>query len=160
MFKTIVITATALSLIFGQDPAAGQTTGATTGQNKPAEPPKMKPMEEALKNKKEIPGLFTLYQDTTNGKLFMLVKKEQIGKEYVHFIHGLNGQLNAGVFKGSYRGSTVITLKQYFNRIEFEVQNNSFYFDPENPLHRSSDSNISTAILAASYIVSKKTVIC
>ena len=156
MFKTIVITATALSLIFGQDPAAGQTTGATTGQNKPAEPPKMKPMEEALKNKKEIPGLFTLYQDTTNGKLFMLVKKEQIGKEYVHFIHGLNGQLNAGVFKGSYRGSTVITLKQYFNRIEFEVQNNSFYFDPENPLHRSSDSNISTAILAASYIVSKK----
>ena len=73
MFKTIVITATALSLIFGQDPAAGQTTGATTGQNKPAEPPKMKPMEEALKNKKEIPGLFTLYQDTINGKLFMLV---------------------------------------------------------------------------------------
>jgi len=47
MFKTIVITATALSLIFGQDPTAGQTTGATTGQNKPAEPPKMKPMEEA-----------------------------------------------------------------------------------------------------------------
>jgi hypothetical protein len=43
-----------------------------------------------------------------------------------------------------------------FDRIEFEVQNNSFYFDPENPLHRSSDSNISTAILAASYIVSKK----
>ena len=156
MFKTIVITVTALSFIFVQDPTVGQTTGATTGQNKPAEPPKMKPMEEALKNKKEIPGLFTLYQDTTNGKLFMLVKKEQIGKEYVHFIHGLNGQLNAGVFKGSYRGSTVITLKQYFNRIEFEVQNNSFYFDPENPLHRSSDSNISTAILAASYIVSKK----
>ena len=51
MFKTIIITATALSLTFGQAPTAGQTTDATTGQNKPAEPPKMNPMEEALKNK-------------------------------------------------------------------------------------------------------------
>ena len=80
MDKNIIITATVLSLIFGQGPPAGQTTGAKTGQNKPTEPPKMKPMEEALKNTKEIPGLITLYQDTTGGKLYMLIKKTTLIK--------------------------------------------------------------------------------
>ena len=61
MVKNIAITATAFSLILGQAPPTGQTVGAKPGQNKPAEPPKMKPMEEALKNTKEIPGLITLY---------------------------------------------------------------------------------------------------
>ncbi len=120
------------------------------------DPPKKKTMEEGLKNKKEIPGFFTLYQDTTNGKLFILIKKGQLGKEYIHFVHGLNGQLNAGVFKGSYRGARIIKLNRYYNRIEFEIQNNALYFNPENPLSRSSDANVSTAILASSNIISEK----
>ena len=36
-------------------------------QIKQPEPPKIKSMEDVLKGKKEIPGLFTLYQDTSNG---------------------------------------------------------------------------------------------
>ena len=123
---------------------------------KPAEKTKKKTLPEALKNKKGIPGFFTLYQDETNGQLFMLLKKDQLNEEYIHFVHGINGQLNAGVFKGSYRGSRIIELKRYYNRIEFEVQNNAFYFDPENPLSRSSDANVSTAILASSNIIAEK----
>ena len=64
----------------------------------------------------------------------------EILSEYIHFVHGLNGQTNTGVMKGGYRGSTIFTLKRYFNRIEFEVQNNSFYYDPKNPLSKSSNS--------------------
>ena len=156
MDKNIIITATVLSLIFGQGPPAGQTTGAKTGQNKPTEPPKMKPMEEALKNTKEIPGLITLYQDTTSGKLYMLIKKDNLDKEYIHFIYGANGHNNTGITRGWPYYSKVIKLKKYFTRIEFEIQNNSFYFDPNNPLSRSSEANITTAILASSFIVSEK----
>ena len=145
-----------ISFLFAQDPATGQTPTVTAGTLKPAEPPKKKTMEEALKDRIEIPGLFTLYQDTTNGKLSMLIKKDQIGNEFIHFVHGLNGQLNAGVFRGSYRGARVIKLNRYFNRIEFEVQNNAFWFDPENPLSRSADANTSTAILASSFVVAEK----
>jgi len=149
-----------LTLIFAfsiaQDSPTGQTPIVTAGTPKPVEPPKKKTMAEALKDKKEIPGLFTLYQDTTNGKLSMLIKKEQIGQEFIHFVHGLNGHLNAGVFRGSYRGAHVMKLNKYFNRIEFEVQNNAFWFDPENPLIRSADANISTAILASSFVVAEK----
>jgi len=156
MVRTLIVISTLVVHIFAQPAANPNQPTPGGGQQKPAEPPKKKSMEEALKNKKEIPGFFTLYQDTTSGKLFMLVKKDQLNKEYIHFVHGLNGQLNAGVFKGSYGGAKVIKLNRYFNRIEFEVQNNALYFDPENPLHRSADANVSTAILAASYVVSEK----
>ena len=141
---------------FAQDSAGGQTPTAKAGKIKPAEAPKKKSMEEALKNKKEIAGLFTLYQDTTNGKLSMLIAKEQLEKEFIHFVHGLNGQINAGVLKGGYRGSRVMKLNRYFNRIEFEVQNDAFWFDPESPLSKAADANISTAILASSVIVAEK----
>jgi hypothetical protein len=140
----------------GKKKAQGTSGLKETEQEKSNDTPKVKTMEESLKGKKEIPGLFTLYQDEKEGKLFMLITKEQLNKEYIHFVHGLNGQMNAGVMKGGYRGSTIFTLKRYFNRIEFEVQNNSFYYDPKNPLSKSSDSNISTAILASSNIISEK----
>ena len=156
MLKQLVFILALFSFSFGQESNANQQQTNKPEQPKPPEKQKKKTMEEALKNTKEIPGLFTIYQDTTNGKAYMLVKKEQLGKEYIHFVHGLNGQLNAGVFKGSYRGSKIIKFKRYFNRIEFEVQNNAMYFDPESPLSRSSDSNVSSAILASSVIIAEK----
>ena len=156
MLKQLVFILALFSFSFGQESNANQQQTNKPEQPKPPEKQKKKTMEEALKNTKEIPGLFTIYQDTTNGKAYMLVEKEQFDKEYIHFVHGLNGQLNAGVFKGSYRGSKIIKLKRYFNRIEFEVQNNAMYFDPKSPLSRSSDSNVSSAILASSVIIAEK----
>ena len=153
LLTTIIII---ISFSMAQEKATSPGDTATVGESKPATPPKNKTMEEALKDKNEIQGLFTLYQDTTNGKLSMLIKKEQLEKEFIHFVHGLNGQLNAGVFKGNYRGTRVLKLNRYFNRIEFEVQNNAFWFEPEIPLSKSADANISTAILASAVIVAEK----
>ena len=160
MFKKLIIILSLFSFLFSQETNTNQEKTAQPNQSKPLEKPKKKTMEEALKNTKEFPGLFKVYQDTTNGKTYILVQKEQLEKEYIHFVHGLNGQLNAGVFKGSYRGSKVLKLKRYFNRVEFEVQNNAMYFDPKNPLSRSSDSNVSSAILASSPIVAEKGQAC
>lgn len=155
MVKYFTIILLSAGLLFGQ--TEQPTPNATTGTPQQTPPPaKKKTMEEALKDKKEIPGLFTIYQDTTNGKLSILIKKDQLGKEFIHFVHGVNGQLNAGVFKGNYRGARVIKFNKYFNRIEFEVQNNAFWFDPNTPLSKSAETNISTAILAASNIVAEK----
>ena len=142
--------------IYGQGDAVPPSTSNNIDQQKPLEATKTKSMEESLKEKREIPGLFKLYQDEKDGKLFMLIRGDQLNKEYIHFVHGLNGQMNAGVIKGGYRGSRIFTLKRYFNRIEFEVQNTAFYYDPQNPLSKSSGSNISTAILASSIIISEK----
>ena len=154
MIKKSILFSVFISFSLSQESLKNEEV--TLEKPKPPEKQKKKTMEEALKNTKEIPGLFTIYQDSTNGKLYMLIAKEQLDKEYIHFVHGLNGQLNAGVFKGSYRGSKIIKLNRYFNRVEFEVQNNSMYFDPKNPLSRSSDSNVSSAILASSTIIAEK----
>ena len=146
------------SLALAQEPKSPdqppEPDAAAAGPKQPA-PPKIKTMEEGLKGKKEIPGLITLCQDTATGKLSMVLKNEQLGKEFVYFVHARDGQLNAGVFRGNYRGERIITFNRYFNRIEFEVQNNAFYFDPDNPLSRAADANITTAILASEYVVAQ-----
>ena len=142
--------------LMGQEPAQEKPAGATQGENKSPDAPKKKTMEEALKNTKEIPGLVSMHQDTTNGKLFMVINKDQIDKEYIHFVHYLNGTVNAGVFKGWYDDARVIKFRRYFNRVELEIQNNNMYFDENNPLSRASDANVSTAILGSSQIVAEK----
>ena len=119
-------------------------------------PPPIKTMEEAIKNKKEIPGLVTLYQDTINGKMYMFLDNDQLGLEFIYFVHGRDGQLDAGVFRGSYREARIIKLTRYFNRVEFEIQNTSLFFDKENPLNRAADANVSTAILASANIIGER----
>ena len=57
-----LIMAAFISFVFAQQPNPNQPP-PTGGAQKPIQPPKKKTMEEALKNKKEIPGFFTLYQD-------------------------------------------------------------------------------------------------
>ena len=117
--------------------------------------PKIKKIEDVVKGKVHFPGLISLYQDSVSGKLFISLKKNQIGKEFIYFVHAEEGQLNTGVFRGNYRGARIIKINRYFNRVEFEIQNNSFYFDPANPLSKASSANISTAVLASEYITAE-----
>ena len=145
------------AFIFCQEPKENQSpaTDATASGAKSPAIPKIKNMEDGLKGKKIIPGLITLYQDTATGKLSMVLNNDQLGKEFIYFVHARDGQRNAGVIRGSYRGSKIITFNRYFNRVEFEVQNHSFYFDPDNPLSRAADANIATAILASEFIIAQ-----
>ena len=99
--------------IVGQEPAPKKAADAAQAANKSPDAPKKKTMEEALKNTKEIPGLVSMHQDTTNGKLFMVINKDQLDKEYIHFVHYLNGTVNAGVFKGWYDDARVIKFRRY-----------------------------------------------
>ena len=78
------------SLALAQEPKPPDqppaSDAAAAGPKQPA-PPKIKTMEEGLKGKKEIPGLITLCQDTATGKLSMVLKNEQLGKEFVYFVN-------------------------------------------------------------------------
>ncbi len=109
----------------------------------------IKSIDEQTKKCKKIEGLFTLYQDTTNGSLYILIKKDQIAKEYIYFTHTVDGIVPAGHNRGAYRENAVFSIQQYFNKIEFVKENNNFYFDPKNPLSKAADANISKAVLAS-----------
>ncbi|MEQ9287457.1 MAG: zinc-dependent metalloprotease [Cyclobacteriaceae bacterium] len=106
-----------------------------------------KKVADAVKKHEEIGGLFTFYRDSISGSLKMLIKEEQLGREYIHFYYFENGIVQGRMNKGSFRGSKIFTIRKYYNKLEFITQNSSFYFDPENPLSRAADANVSNAIL-------------
>ena len=114
-----------------------------------------KSIEELTKSSKKIEGLFTIYQDTVNGSIQMAISEDQIGKEYIYFSQVGNGVLDAGSFKGAYRGSKVFKINKYYDRLEFEEVNTAYYFDPENPISKAKDANISNGILESLKIESQ-----
>ncbi len=116
----------------------------------PVKKPKKKTINALVKSSKKTEGLFALYQDTISGSLQMLISKEQLNKEYIHFSQIANGVMESGrLVKGMYRPSLVFKIKKHFNKIEFIKQNTSFYFDPENPLYKSKNANISNGNIAS-----------
>jgi hypothetical protein len=114
---------------------------------------KEKTIEELTTSSKKIEGLFTIYQDTITAEVKMTVKEEQLQSEFIYFSQIADGILEAGSFRGSYRGSTLFEIKKYFDKIEIVAPNTSFYFDPSNPLSKSKEANTSEALIASSKIL-------
>lgn len=110
---------------------------------------KEKTIKELVKSSKEIDGLFKIYQDTITGSLQMIIKESQLGNEYIYFTQVADGVMDAGRFRGSYGGSKVFKIDKYFNKIEFITQNTSFYFDPDNPISKSKNANVSQGNMAS-----------
>jgi hypothetical protein len=110
---------------------------------------KKKSISELVKSSTKIDGLFTIYQDTINGSIKMVVSKEQLEKEFIYFSQIADGVSDAGAFRGSYRGSSIFQIEKHFDKIEFVSKNNAYYFDPENPISKSADANISKGIMAS-----------
>src|SRR3954467_12743841 len=90
---------------------------------------KPKTITEATKGDKKIEGLFTLFQNTTNGAVQILIKEKQLDKEYIYFTFTQDGVVQAGHFRGNFRDNRIFSLRKHFNRIEFVAENTSFYFD-------------------------------
>ncbi len=112
-----------------------------------------KTIEEIVEGFEKMEGLFTLYRDPKTGGLMMEILPGQLDQEYIYFSFVVNGVVAAHQFRGSYNEQAIFRLRRYFDRIEFVEQNTRFYFDPENPLARASDANISEALLASTRIV-------
>lgn len=106
-----------------------------------------KKVSEAIKKLKEIDGLFKLYRDSTSGSLKMVIDQNQIDQEFIHWYYIENGVTDAGSFRGQFRGSKIFKIEKYYNKIEFVTINTRAYFDPESPLSRSAEANISNSVL-------------
>ena len=126
-----------------QNAAAGQQQTADSGSSD---------FEKAVEKSVAYEGLFTVYQDTTNGSTKLAINEGQLDKEYIYFGLSQDGVLEAGHFRGAYRDNKVFKIQRYFDRIEFVVQNTNYYFDDESPLSRASEANISDATLISAKI--------
>ena len=123
----------------------------------PAPSKDVKTIAQLTKRCRRISGLFTLFQDSTNGVVYLQVKMEQLNKEFIYFRNVSDGVAEAGRIRGYYLGSDIITIKRYFNKIEFITRNTSFYFDPSSPLSKASGANISEAVMLSQVIAAEDT---
>ena len=114
-------------------------------------PPKKKgkSIKDLTKSSKKIEGLFTIYQDTVTGSVKLLVKEDQLNKDFIYFSQIADGVTDAGAFRGSFRANSIFHVTKYFNRLEFLAPNTSFYFDEKSALSKSSEANISDAVIAS-----------
>ncbi|NER12248.1 DUF5117 domain-containing protein [Leptobacterium flavescens] len=115
-------------------------------------PSKKKSIADLTKSSKKIEGLFTIYQDTVNGSIQMLVSEDQLGKEFIYFSQIADGVVDVGAFRGAYRGSKIFKIKRFYDKIEFITQNTSSYFDPDNAVAKAANANISKGIMASEKI--------
>ena len=99
-------------------------------------------------------GLFTFYQSKKDGKSFIEIDTSHIGNEFIYFSYFENGVVDAGAVKGRYRGSKIIKINKFFDRIDFTIENTKYYFDKDSPLSKSSKSNINSPIIISEKIIS------
>ena len=85
----------------------------------PEKPEKKEPkkVSEAIKDMKAIPGLFELYRDTVTGSIKMVILDRQLNEEYIHWFYIENGVNEAGLGRGQFRGTRVVRLEKYYNKI-------------------------------------------
>ena len=113
----------------------------------------LKSIAEVTKTTIKYPGLFNVYQDSINGKVYLEIRKDQIGKEFIHFFHVENSPRDAGWLKGFYGWESILKVNQYFDRIEFVKQNPHYYFDPENALSKAANADINSPLISVNKIV-------
>lgn len=119
------------------------------GKNKEKPPT----IEELVESSRKFEGLFTIYQDTITGTLQLLVSDKQLHKEFIYFSQVANGVADAATFRGAYKASKVFKITKYFDKLQFEFQNTSFYHDSAHPLSKAADANISNSIVESEKIL-------
>jgi len=104
-----------------------------------------------LKDSDRIDGLFTLYRDRKTGDLRLELTAAELDKDYLYFTYTENGVPAAGYFRGAFGVSraSVFRISRYFDRLEFTIENTSYYFDPAKAIARAAEANISHAVAAA-----------
>ena len=91
----------------------------------------LKSVAEFTKDFKLDEGLFNLYQDTAKGSMYIHIPAEAMDDEFIYFSQVEDGVVSSGFFRGSYRGSKVITFHRHFGQLEVHAENTNFHVDPD-----------------------------
>lgn len=144
----------AVVLMLATQPAFAQKKKKGKGDS-PAKKEKkdeIKKLADVTKKCAHFEGLFDLYQDTASGEAYMLIKADQVGKEFIYFSHIVNGVLDAGFFRGGYNDSRIFEVEQRFDNLEFRLKNTSYYFDPDIAVSKAANANVNEPIFMSQKI--------
>nr|HPJ53570.1 DUF5117 domain-containing protein [Flavobacteriales bacterium] len=152
MKRTLRTNALLLSLMLTMPLLAASGKKDKKGPEEKKKTEGIKDLGEVTKKCSARAGLFTLYQDTTNGELYILVKKSQLDQDFLHFSQVADGVVDAGAFRGGYGDSRIFRFERYFDRVEVRLKNTRYQFDPESPLSKASSANINEPVVVAEKI--------
>lgn len=152
-----IVTLLCISAFLAQLPAFAGDGVLHDKKDKKKEPPKEEKKEEdkfgdITKKCKKSEGLFTLWRDTTSGKVYMEIREDQLGKDYIYFNHIADAPVEAGYFRGSYGDSKIIRFQRNFEKMDIIQDNTNFYYDPASELSKASEANINDPLLASEKI--------
>ncbi|MEQ1797687.1 MAG: zinc-dependent metalloprotease [Lacibacter sp.] len=140
MKQKIALAFTAAFLLYGAEtfaqakPAAAPPAADSTKKA----PPKAN-VADKVKSSKKHAGLFTLYQDTVTGSVLMYVRKDQLNKDFIYQSFSLAGPSSLFLHQSMHRANLVFKMKKQYDKIEFSMENTSFYYDPKNAVSKASD---------------------
>jgi hypothetical protein len=112
-------------------------------------------IKSKTKNCTVYDGLFTIYQSKKDGKSYIEIDTSHLDNEFIYFSYIENGVTDARAVKGSYRGSKILKINKFYNKIEFTINNTKYYFDENSPLAKASHSNVNTPIIISEEIIAK-----
>ena len=104
-------------------------------------------LESFIEDLTHFPGLINVYRNDDDGKVYLLIKKDQLEKEFIYFAHILDGIVEAGTWRGNYLDNGIIKFIKYFDQIRIDRVNTAYVFDETNPLSKSNNANISNSLI-------------
>jgi hypothetical protein len=110
-------------------------------------------IQDLVKDFSKFGGFFEAYQDTEASTIYMVVRKDQLNKEFIYFAHVIDGVVASRRNKGSYLDNGVFKIEKYFNTLRLSRVNTSFTLNKETALSKSSGANISDAVLSSLPII-------
>jgi hypothetical protein len=105
--------------------------------------------KDAIKDKRKVGGMFTLYQDTVSGSLQLYIRKDQLDKEFIYQSFSMGGPGSLFLNQNMLRETWVFKIKKAYNRLDFMRCNTNFYYDPSNAVSKAANVDVSDAVFYA-----------
>jgi Met-zincin/Domain of unknown function (DUF5117) len=140
MNKRFALALSAVCLLLGTEISAQAKPGAPAPADTTKKAaPKPAGITDKVKASKKHSGLFTLYQDTVTGSVQMYIRKDQLNKDFIYQSFSLAGPSSLFLHQSMHRANLVFKMKKQYDKIEFSMENTSFYADPKNAVSKASD---------------------
>jgi hypothetical protein len=109
----------------------------------------------AVKDKKKVGGLFTVYQDTVTGSLQLYITKDQLDKEFIYQSFSIGGPGSLFLNQNMLRETWVFKIRKTYNRLDFMRCNTRFYYEPSNTVSKAANVDVSDAVFYADKVVAE-----
>ncbi len=135
----------------GTPPATGAGIGAPAVLP-PAVPGAPRPFKEIIKDAKEIPGFFTLYQK--DEKVWIAIKPEQFDKPFFFTYNIPQSVGERGLYGSQMGGAEMVVFKKIGNLVQLIAKNAEFYATPGTPQAQFVSEGFSDSLLASAVTAS------